>query len=77
MAERIHDIISIEKPRHVQVEISKGSIGSNGPVFVPYIDDDRILSWSNNGGYPNPPSVDLGKVMVSITNAEIRDMLDG
>ena len=28
-------------------------------IFVPSISEDGVLSWSNNGGLNNPPSIDL------------------
>ena len=32
---------------------------TSGVVFVPYISDEKILSWTNNGGLENPAPVDL------------------
>ena len=34
-------------------------IGASGVVFVPHIDDDKILTFTNNGDLPNPDPVDL------------------
>lgn len=31
----------------------------SGIVFIPEISDDKILSWTNNGGLNNPAPVDL------------------
>lgn len=33
--------------------------GISGVVYVPSISDDKILSWTNNGGLQNPDPVDL------------------
>ena len=32
---------------------------ASGVVYVPSISDDKILSWTNNGGLENPKPVDL------------------
>lgn len=32
---------------------------NSGVVYVPSISDDKILSWTNNGGLENPEPVDL------------------
>ena len=40
--------------------IDLGNIpGASGVVFMPYIDDKGILTWTNNGGLDNPPPYDL------------------
>lgn len=31
----------------------------SGVVFIPSVSDDKILSWTNNGGLENPDPVDL------------------
>lgn len=36
-----------------------GGETASGVVFVPSISDDKILSWTNNGGLDNPDPVDL------------------
>lgn len=33
--------------------------GANGATFIPHIDEDHILTWTNDGGLPNPDPVDL------------------
>lgn len=33
--------------------------GASGATFVPHIDDDKILTWTNDKGLPNPDPVDL------------------
>ena len=34
-------------------------IGASGAVFVPHVSEDKILTWTNNGGLENPAPVDL------------------
>ena len=44
------------------VEIHDGATGQTGPsgvAFVPSVDDDGDLSWSNSGGLPNPETVNI------------------
>jgi hypothetical protein len=37
-----------------------GSIaGASGATFTPHINEDKILTWTNDGGLPNPDPVDL------------------
>lgn len=31
--------------------------GADGATFVPSVDNDGYLSWTNNKGYPNPATV--------------------
>jgi hypothetical protein len=33
--------------------------GANGVTFTPHIDEKKILTWTNDGGLPNPAPVDL------------------
>ena len=33
--------------------------GASGATFIPHIDEDKILTWTNNGGLENPDPVDL------------------
>ena len=33
--------------------------GASGATFTPHIDEDKILTWTNDGGLPNPDPVDL------------------
>lgn len=33
--------------------------GLTGPYYIPAIDDDGVLSWTNTGGLPNPDPVDI------------------
>lgn len=40
--------------------IDAGYVGnSDGVTFTPHVSDDRILSWTNDGGLENPEPVDL------------------
>lgn len=40
--------------------ITAGHVASaDGVTFIPHISDDCILSWTNDGGLPNPDPVDL------------------
>lgn len=36
-----------------------GIDGKDGVTFVPTITEDGVLSWTNNGNLPNPPSINL------------------
>ena len=36
-----------------------GGGSKSGVVFIPEISEDKILSWTNNGGFNNPAPVDL------------------
>ena len=38
---------------------SDGQPGNDGTTFTPSVDDDGNLSWSNNGGLPNPETVNI------------------
>ena len=33
--------------------------GASGVTFIPHISEDKILTWTNNGGLENPDPVDL------------------
>lgn len=33
--------------------------GASGATFIPHIDENRILTWTNDGGLDNPEPVDL------------------
>lgn len=37
----------------------QGPRGEKGPVFTPKVSSDGALSWTNNGGLENPPSVNV------------------
>ncbi len=34
-------------------------IGASSVTFIPHIDEDNILTWTNDGGLENPPPTDL------------------
>ena len=44
--------------------INSGS-SSQGTTFTPEIDADGVISWTNDGGLPNPESVDLVEVALN------------
>ena len=51
-------IVTLEDGRVIDL----GAIeGASGVTFIPHISDDYILSWTNNGGLPNPDPVDLNR----------------
>ena len=59
---------TLPKPNLDQTDPSKGDFikgdrtflkGDDGAVFVPEISEAGILSWTNNGGLPNPEPVDI------------------
>ena len=37
----------------------KGEPGKDGITFIPHISSDYELSWENDGGLENPPSINL------------------
>ena len=39
--------------------IANGGSSSNGATFIPSVSEDGIISWTNNGGLPNPTPVDI------------------
>lgn len=56
--------------------------GDTGTVFTPYVDADCNLSWTNDGGLDNPPTVNIkgenGDATVTpITNMEIEKLMGG
>lgn len=34
-------------------------VGASGATFIPHIDENKILTWTNDGGLENPEPVDL------------------
>lgn len=36
-----------------------GGGGNNGVTFIPSVSENGIISWTNNGGLPNPTPVDI------------------
>lgn len=54
--------ITDEKGAHTEKVydgVGDGSGGANGFTFTPYVSDDGDLSWTNNGGLPNPATVNI------------------
>lgn len=54
--------------------------GEKGAVFIPHLDKDCNLSWSNDGGLENPPTVNIkgenGDATVTpMTNLEIEAII--
>lgn len=43
----------------IKINNIKVSGGADGATFIPYVDDEGNLSWSNNKGYANPPTVNI------------------
>lgn len=66
LAENAVDVISPEEVERIIDEYFikhkdelKGVDGKDGVTFTPYISEDCILSWTNNGGLENPKPVQL------------------
>lgn len=54
----------------------KGEQGDKGEVFTPAISEEGILSWTNEGGLPNPPDLDLKEIpLKSITADKLSEEL--
>lgn len=55
--------------------VSQGQLqGANGITFTPAVDADGNLSWTNNGGLSNPPSVNIkGKNGTSVTVTSVSE----
>lgn len=54
--------------------------GDPGVTFTPFVDEDGNLSWENDGGLPNPPTINIkGKdgdaITIGISNLEIEEIL--
>lgn len=48
-----------------------GPAGTDGVTFVPSVSAAGVLSWTNDGGLPNPPGVDLvSAVIQALPSAE-------
>lgn len=61
MAEKLELFLSAQEPLTLeafQTTITgsggSGQDGKDGITFVPHIDDEGILSWTNDGGLQNP-----------------------
>lgn len=62
-----------------------GGAGNNGATFIPSVDEDGFISWTNDGGLPNPEPVNIkgapGKpgdnyVLTEADKQEIADMVE-
>lgn len=49
----------LEKLDEVLNNSGGGSGGENGVTFIPSISPDGVLSWTNDGGLPNPPPIKI------------------
>lgn len=43
----------------------RGERGEAGTSFIPYIDSNGILSWSNTGGKENPPDTNIVEAVIA------------
>lgn len=52
---------SVSAPAALQGRISTPDIikGKDGVTFTPVMDDEGNLSWTNDGGLENPPTVNI------------------
>ena len=54
--------------------VDDGSSGANGATFTPSVDVDGEISWTNDGGLPNPPSQNImgppGSTGISVTDVK-------
>ena len=62
---------SLECPKEIAVElrndsyevivnlVESGAPGKQGVTFIPSMSADGVLSWTNDGGLPNPDPVDM------------------
>lgn len=42
-----------------------GATGADGATFTPSVSSAGVLSWTNDGGKPNPQSVDLVAAVIN------------
>lgn len=54
--------------------------GERGAVFIPYVDEECNLSWTNDGGLKNPPTVNIkgadgDGAVIPMTNLEIEAII--
>jgi hypothetical protein len=75
-------ILHFEEAVTGQVWDLTGPRGNDGATFFPEIASGGVLSWTNNGGYENPETVNLtgppgqDADAESITNMELDEMLN-
>lgn len=64
LAENVVEALSpedVEKIVFAYLDEHKDELkGEKGTTFIPQISDDNVLSWTNDGGLPNPEPVELG-----------------
>lgn len=51
----------------------KGTDGKDGVTFTPSISPEGVLSWTNNGGLPNPPPVSVGGRNLALQTIQLPD----
>lgn len=56
--------------------------GDTGATYTPHVDEYSNLSWTNNGGLPNPPTQNIrGKdgtaTVEPMTNKDIERIMEG
>ena len=52
-------VVDAEKDIKKLQDNSGPGTGTAGATFTPAVSEDGVLSWTNNGGLPNPEPVDL------------------
>ena len=72
------------KVAHKKIDVDNSNVkvvkGDKGAVFTPHVDEQCNLSWSNDGGLANPPTVNIkgdnGDATVTpMTNLEIEAIM--
>lgn len=80
---RVKSSISVDvKPTKIKVDNDNLKVvkGDKGAVFTPHVDKECNLSWTNDGGLPNPDIINIkgddGDATVTpITNLDIEAIL--
>ena len=44
---------------YAELERLRAYVAERGVTFVPSVSEDGIISWTNDGGRPNPEPVDI------------------
>ena len=59
--EDINSADDINQVAHAVIELEKdgGAQGVDGATFIPDVSDDGVISWTNDKGLENPPSVNI------------------
>lgn len=57
------------------IKVNNNSIrgGADGATFIPHIDGNGNLYWTNDKGYPNPPTVNIRYVLTEADKQEIKN----